>query len=162
MTIQKFVGLMRHDSLRVFDVNLRQQFYSREVIETSMGLANVLKLNVNELLVLKELLGLRGDERTMLNELSRRYSLRLIALTRGGEGSILYSGGIISMHDGYRVEVEDTVGAGDAFVAALVTGLLSGCELKDLHNKANQIASFVCSKHGATPRLTNEIQQFFT
>ena len=103
MTIQKFVGLMRHDSLRVFDVNLRQQFYSREVIETSLGLANVLKLNVNELLVLKELLGLRGDERTILNELSRRYSLRLIALTRGGEGSILYSGGIISMHDGYRV-----------------------------------------------------------
>jgi len=162
MTIQKFVGLMRHDSLRVFDVNLRQQFYSREVIETSLGLANVLKLNVNELLVLKELLGLRGDERTMLNELSRRYSFRLIALTRGGEGSILYSGGIISMHDGYRVEVEDTVGAGDAFVAALVTGLLSGCELKDLHNKANQIASFVCSKHGATPRLTDEIKQLFT
>ncbi len=162
MTIQKFVGLMRHDSLRVFDVNLRQQFYSREVIETSLGLANVLKLNVNELLVLKELLGLRGDERTMLNELSRRYSLRLIAMTRGGEGSILYSGGIISMHDGYRVEVGDTVGAGDAFVAALVTGLLSGCELKDLHNKANQIASFVCSQHGATPRLTDEIKQLFT
>ena len=162
MTIQKFVGLMRHDSLRVFDVNLRQQFYSREVIETSLGLADVLKLNVNELFVLKELLGLRGDVRTMLNELSRRYSLRLIALTRGGEGSILYSGGIISLHDGYRVEVEDTVGAGDAFVAALVTGLLSGCELKDLHNKANQIASFVCSKHGATPRLTDEIKQLFT
>ena len=86
----------------------------------------------------------------------------MIALTRGGEGSILYSGGIISMHDGYRVEVEDTVGAGDAFVAALVTGLLSGCELKDLHNKANQIASFVCSQHGATPRLTDEIKQLFT
>ena len=68
-----------------------------EVIETSLGLANVLKLNVNELFVLKELLGLRGDERTMLNELSRRYSLRLIALTRGGEGSILYSGDIISI-----------------------------------------------------------------
>jgi len=106
MTIQKFVGLMRHDSLRVFDVNLRQHFYSREVIETSLGLVNVLKLNVNELLVLKELLGLRGDERTILNELSRRYSLRLIALTRGREGSILYSVGIIYMHDGYRVEAK--------------------------------------------------------
>ena len=152
---------MGHDSLRVFDLNLRQNFYSHQVIETSLGLANVFKLNMKELSVVKKLLGLSGDERKLLNELTRRYNLRLIALTRGKDGSILFSEGNISKHEGYRVEVEDTVGAGDAFVAALVTGLLSGYALDDLHNKANRVASYICSKHGATPSLTDEILQLF-
>ena len=160
-TIQTFVGLMGHDSLRVFDLNLRQNFYSHQVIETSLGLANVFKLNMKELSVVKKLLGLSGDERKLLNELTRRYNLRLIALTRGKDGSILFSEGNISKHEGYRVKVEDTVGAGDAFVAALVTGLLSGYALDDLHNKANRVASYICSKHGATPSLTDEIRQLF-
>ena len=85
----------------------------------------------------------------------------MIALTKGIEGSILYSEGKISKHEGYRVEMGDTVGAGDAFVAALVTGLLRGYELDDLNNKANRVASYICSKHGATPSLTNEIRQLF-
>jgi len=162
MTIQTFLRLMEHDSIRVFDINLRQNFYSHEVIETSLDLANVLKLNVNELSVVKKLLRLNGDEKKILNELSRKYSLRLIALTKGIEGSILYSEGKISKHEGYRVEMGDSVGAGDAFVAALVTGLLRGYELDDLNNKANRVASYICSKHGATPSLTNEIRQLFT
>ena len=161
MTIQKFVGLMGQDSIRVFDINLRQNFYSRDVIETSLSLANVLKLNVNELSVVKKLLRLNGDEEKILNELSRKYSLRLIALTKGMEGSIIYSEGRISKHEGYRINLEDTVGAGDAFVAALVTGLLRGYELDDLNNKANCVASYICSKHGGTPSLTNEIRQLF-
>jgi len=161
MTIQKFVGLMGQDSIRVFDINLRQNFYSLDVIETSLSLANVLKLNVNELSVVKKLLRLNEDEEKILNELSRKYSLRLIALTKGMEGSILYSEGRISKHEGYRINLEDTVGAGDAFVAALVTGLLRGYELDDLNNKANCVASYICSKHGGTPSLTNEIRQLF-
>jgi len=161
MTIQKFVGLMGQDSIRVFDINLRQNFYSRDVIETSLSLANVLKLNVNELSVVKKLLRLNEDEEKILNELSRKYSLRLIALTKGMEGSILYSEGRISKHEGYKINLEDTVGAGDAFVAALVTGLLKGYELDDLNNKANCVASYICSKPGGTPSLTNEIRQLF-
>ena len=124
-------------------------------------MANVLKLNENELSVVKKILKLNGNEKKILNELSRKYSLRLIALTKGIEGSILYSEGKISKHEGYRVEMADTVGAGDAFVAALVTGLLRGYELDDLNNKANRVASYICSKHGATPSLTNEIRQLF-
>ena len=161
MTIQTFLRLMEHDSIRVFDINLRQNFYSYEVIKTSLDMANVLKLNVNELSVVKKILRLKGNEKKILNELSRKYSLRLIALTKGIEGSILYSEGKISKHEGYRVEMGDTVGAGDAFVAALVTGLLRGYELDDLNNKANRVASYICSKHGATPSLTNEIRQLF-
>ena len=161
MTIQTFLRLMEHDSIRVFDINLRQNFYSYEVIKTSLDMANVLKLNVNELSVVKKILRLKGNEKKILNELSRKYSLRLIALTKGIEGSILYSEGKISKHEGYRVEMGDTVGAGDAFVAALVTGLLRGYELDDLNNKANRVASYICSKHGATPSLTNEIRKLF-
>ena len=161
MTIQTFLRLMEHDSIRVFDINLRQNFYSYEVIKTSLDMANVLKLNVNELSVVKKILRLKGNEKKILNELSRKYSLRLIALTKGIEGSILYSDGKISKHEGYRVEIGDTVGAGDAFVAALVTGLLRDYELDDLNNKANRVASYICSKHGATPSLTNEIRQLF-
>ena len=161
MTIQTFVGLMEQDSIRVFDINLRQNFYSQDVIETSLSLANVLKLNVNELSVVKKLLRLNGDEKKILNELSRKYSLNLIALTRGREGSILFTEGKTSNHEGHKINVEDTVGAGDAFVAGLVTGMLRGYELDDLHNKANRVASYICSKHGSTPSLTNEIRQLF-
>ncbi len=161
MTIQTFVGLMEQDSIRVFDINLRQNFYSQDVIETSLSLANVLKLNVNELSVVKKLLRLNGDEKKILNELSRKYSLNLIALTRGREGSILFTEGKTSNHEGHKINVEDTVGAGDAFVAGLVTGMLRGYELDDLHYKANRVASYICSKHGGTPSLTNEIRKLF-
>jgi len=161
MTIQTFVGLMEQDSIRVFDINLRQNFYSQDVIETSLSLANVLKLNVNELSVVKKLLRLNGDEKKILNDLSRKYSLNLIALTRGSEGSILFTEGKTSNHEGHKINVEDTVGAGDAFVAGLVTGMLRGYELDDLHNKANRVASYICSKHGATSSLTNEIRKLF-
>lgn len=160
-TIQTFVGLMEQDSIRVFDINLRQNFYSQDVIETSLSLANVLKLNVNELSVVKKLLRLNGDEKKILNDLSKKYSLNLIALTRGREGSILFTEGKTSNHQGHKINVEDTVGAGDAFVAGLVTGMLRGYELDDLNNKANRVASYICSKHGATPSLTNEIRKLF-
>ena len=161
LTIQKFLGLMEQETIRVFDINLRQNYYSEEIIKSSLNLANVLKLNENELSVVKKLLKLSGDEKKILNELSKKYSLNLIALTKGSEGSILFKEGIISKHEGYRINVEDTVGAGDAFVAALVIGLLKGYKLDDLHKKANRIASYICSKHGATPSLTNEIRKLF-
>ena len=109
----------------------------------------------------RKLLKLSGDEKKILNELSKKYSLNLIAVTKGSEGSILFKEGIISKHEGYRINLEDTVGAGDAFVAALVTGMLRGYKLYDLHKKANRIASYICSKRGATPSLTNEIRKLF-
>ena len=85
----------------------------------------------------------------------------MIALTKGSAGSILFKEGNISKHEGYSINVEDTVGAGDAFVAALVIGLLRGYKLHDLHKKANHIASYICLKRGATPSLTNEIRKLF-
>ena len=126
-----------------------------------MSLANVLKLDVNEFSFVKKILKLNGDEINILSELSQKYDLHLIALTKGIAGSILFKEGKISKHEGYKINVEDTVGAGDAFVAALVIGLLRGYELDDLHNKANRVASYICSKPGATPSLPNEIRKLF-
>ena len=161
MTILKFLGLMGQETIKVFDINLRQNYYSEEIIKTSLSLANVLKLDLNEFSFVKKILKLNGDEKNILSELSQKYDLHLIALTKGSAGSILFKEGNISKHEGYRINLEDTVGAGDAFVAALVTGLLRGYKLYDLHKKANRIASYICSKHGATPTLTNEIRKLF-
>ena len=152
-TIQSFLAATRPSCLRVFDVNLRQSFYSREGIETSLQLANVFKINDEELPVVADVLALSGDETTILSALEKRYSLRMIALSRGEKGSLLFSEGRTSSHTGYSVVVADTVGAGDSFTAALTLGILRGYDLDRINDHANRVASFVCSKAGATPEL---------
>jgi fructokinase len=152
-TIQSFLRATPPSCLRVFDVNLRQSFYSREVIETSLQLANVFKINDEELPVVAELLALAGDETAILGALAKRYGHRMIALSRGDRGSLLFSEGRTSNHNGYPVVVADTVGAGDAFTAALALGMLRGCDLDRINDHANRAASFVCSQAGATPEL---------
>ena len=107
---------MGQATIRVFDINLRQNIYSEEIIKTSLSLANVLKLNVNEFSFVKKILKLNGEEKNILSELSQKYDLHLIALTKGSAGSILFKKGNISKHEGYRINLDDTVGAGDAFV----------------------------------------------
>ena len=152
-TIQSFLRATRPSCLRVFDVNLRQSFYSREVIETSLQLANIFKINDEELPVVADMLAFAGDEAAILGALAKRYSLRMIALSRGDKGSLLFSEGRTSNHNGYPVVVADTVGAGDAFTAALALGMLRGCDLDRINDHANRVASFVCSQAGATPEL---------
>ena len=100
MTILKFLGLMGQDTIRVFDINLRQNYYSEEIIKTSLSLANVLKLDMNEFSYVKKILKLNGDEKNILSELSQKYDLHLIALTKGSAGSILFKeGNIPNMKD---------------------------------------------------------------
>jgi len=89
----------------------------------------------------------------MLGTLLRRYNLKLIALTEGDRGSLLFGPGVRSRHAGHRTEVVDTVGAGDAFTAVLAFGLLSGASLDAINEQANRVASFVCSRAGATPEM---------
>ena len=140
-------------ALRVFDVNLRQAFYSREVIEASLSASNALKVSEEELPVLAGLLGLRGGADEQIDDVARRFDLRLVALTRGARGSRLYAGGVWSDHGGLPADVVDTVGAGDAFTAALALGFLAGWDLDSINEAANALASFVCSQAGATPPL---------
>jgi fructokinase len=142
-------------------VNLRAPFFTREVIDSSVQLANVLKLSREELPLVARLLSIPGDETLVLSRIMQRYNLRLIALTKGGQGSVLYSRGRISDHPGYRVEVIDSVGAGDAFTAAMAMGILKGYDLDRVNDSANQVASFVCSQSGATPFLPEELTALF-
>jgi len=116
-------------------------------------MANVLKLNDQELPVVAELLGLPAEEPGVFDALLRRFPLRLIALTRGPHGSTLYTPTGQSMHPGFPAVLVDTVGAGDAFTAALALGLLCGRDLGRINTDANRLASYVCSQPGATPPL---------
>jgi len=123
-SIQRLVGAAPVDALRVFDINLRQNYFSREIIEVSLGLANVLKLNDGELLILAKLFGLDGSPRRQIELLAQQFGLRLVALTRGPAGSLLFQDGQWSDCPSIPITIVDTVGAGDAFTAALVMGLL--------------------------------------
>ncbi|MEI6715110.1 MAG: carbohydrate kinase [Verrucomicrobiota bacterium] len=160
-TIRTLVGVSRTEALRVFDINLRQDYFSREVIEASLELANVLKLNDGELPVLAELFNLKGVPAVQLAELARRFELRGVVYTRGAHGSLLWVDGVLDEHSGISTEVRDTVGAGDSFTAAVVMGLLNGMPLPEVHQTANEVAAFVCSQSGATPALPENLLHRF-
>jgi fructokinase len=159
--VRRLVGTARPGALRVCDINLRPPFVRQEVVKASLGLANVLKLNDQELPVLAEMLGLAGDEGHQLEALVRRYSLRLVALTRGGRGSLLVGEGGCSERPAVAVDVADTVGAGDAFAAALTLGLLHGWPLEETNRLAAEVAAFVCSRRGGAPELPPDLPRHY-
>jgi len=157
-TIQSFLSAMPAHSLKIFDVNLRQSFYSETCIEQSLELANVLKLSDEELPVMASMFGLSGAVTEQLAELRGRFNLRLVAYTRGGEGSLLLTDTDLHDHPGHPTEVVDTVGAGDSFTATLCVGLSHDVPLPELNDHANRVAAFVCSQQGATPRLPDHLK----
>ena len=160
-SIRALVSASPSSTLRVLDVNLRQQYYSRALIEESLALATVLKVNDLELPRLVSLFSLSGDLHSQLEQLAERWQLNAIALTRGGSGSVLLTAHDYSEHPGVPVTVKDTIGAGDAFTAAMTIGLLSGWALDDVNAHANEVASFVASCSGGTPPLPACIRDAF-
>jgi len=160
-TIRAFLEETCAEALRIFDINLRQSFYSKEIIEYSLNIANILKLNEHELQVVASLTEIEGDEQTLMGLLLEQYNLGLVALTRGANGSDIYQEGKFSIHEGYSVDVVDTVGAGDAFTAALILGILKGFDPHKINDLANRVASFVCTQSGATPEIPKEIKDLF-
>lgn len=152
-TIQAFLHAMRPDALKIFDVNLRQAFFSRDLLEASLVQANMVKLSDEEWSALAQVLELGSPGPALLSSLRQRYDLHLLAYTRGSRGSVLMTADETDSHDGYPVEVVDSVGAGDAFTAALCMGWLRGHPLSQINENANRVAAFVCSQPGATPVL---------
>jgi fructokinase len=147
--------------LRILDVNLRQHYYSREILEESLELANVLKVNETELDRLAELFHLPDNERGRIVELARRFGLRVVAATRGGGGSLLHAEGRWSELPGVPVKVVDAVGAGDSFTAALALGTLARWPLDEIHRRASNLAAYVCSQPGGTPSLPEALRAPF-
>ncbi len=146
-------------ALRIFDINLRQHFWSREIIEESLKLADVLKLNDDELPVVAKLCDLAGDEAAQLRQLAARFDLKAVALTKGAKGSSLLVGDEFQSHPGAKLTIADTVGAGDAYTAALTMGLLAGRTSKAILDYAHRVADYVCTQPGATPPLPPELRQ---
>jgi fructokinase len=151
-TILRFVRAARPQAVRVFDANLRPPFYSAEILQAALPLAHIIKLNHDELPLLARLLGLScSGEREAAEQLRRRHGTRLVCVTRGGRGSLLASVEGAVEHPGFRVRVADTVGAGDAFTAALVHYSLLGASLPEMNEAANRLGAWVASQDGATP-----------
>lgn len=156
-TIPAFLRAMPLEALKIFDVNLRQHFYSKEIIQESLELCNVLKLSDEELPVLAELFGIAGSVGEQLAALRVRFELKLVVYTRGPDGSLLVSEDEASDHPGYSGDAVNSVGAGDSFTAAVCMGLLNQKSLDEINGHANRVATFVCLQDGATPVLPEEL-----
>jgi fructokinase len=147
------------DRLRILDINLRSPHWAPETLVESLVLANALKLNDDELPIVAQTIGFAGGEAELLERLRSRYSLRLIGLTRGANGSrMLDSEGVGSEVRSHPVTIADTVGAGDTFCAAMVLGYLHGLPLGRIHEWATGAAAFVCTQPGGTPAFPGRFQ----
>lgn len=152
-TILDFLGATRTEALRICDVNLRQNFYSAEIIRESLERANAVKLNHEEVPRVKELLNMSdGSDLLFCQSLMRRFELRWVCVTRGANGSLLCSPQGTEEHSGYRVKVKDTIGSGDAFTAALVHEYLRDRPLAEMNETANRMGAWVASRAGAMPQ----------
>ena len=150
-TILDFIADMPADSLKVYDINLRQHFFSKEIIETSLKVADILKINDEEILVVATLLGLDGSPEEACRAILRLYGLRLVILTKGGDGSEVITEDAVLSVACPKVQIADTVGAGDSFTAAFIRAYLRGDTLAECHRLANEVSAYVCSKNGAMP-----------
>jgi fructokinase len=151
-TIRAFLSAVRPATARIFDINLRQAFYSTEVLAESLKLADIIKLNHEELPPVMQLLGLAyDDDASSAQRLLRACGAKLVCVTRGVNGSLLAASNQSNEHPGFRVSVADTVGAGDAFTAALVHHFLRGASLTAMNEAANRMGSWVVGRAGATP-----------
>ena len=161
-TIGQFLAATRSDCLRVFDVNLRQDFATAEIVKSSLVAATILKLNDEELPIVASMVGLADIELDALPQrLIERFGLTSVILTCGADGSWIHT----ETEKSYRgvsldLKIADTVGAGDSFTAAVVMGMLAGQPLSAVHERAARIADYVCTQAGATPALPPALIEF--
>lgn len=157
-TIRRFLQAAPVDCLKIFDINLRQHFYTQDIIEESLGISNVLKLNEDEIKVLTEMFGLTAeDEKESCIHLLKQFSLDMVILTKGTDGSYIITAEEISFLPTPQVQVADTVGAGDSFTAAFVAAFLSGKPMGVAHRIAVEVSAYVCQKNGGMPQFDDTI-----
>ena len=163
-TIAKFLDAMpkKDDNLVVFDVNLRQGFYNKEILCESMERCNILKINDEELVTVSRMFGYPGiDLQDKCWILLGKYNLKMLILTCGVNGSYVFTPGKVSFQPTPKVEVADTVGAGDSFTAAFIASILKGDSVEEAHSKAVRTSAFVCTQKGAMPILPKELTDCF-
>lgn len=157
-TIQRFLDATPADCLKVFDVNLRQSYYSREVLDASFSRCNILKINEDELQVIARLYDIEAwDKQRTCRELMQRFNVPTLILTMGTRGSEVYWDGGRSFLETPSVRIKSAVGAGDAFTGAFVGSLLRGADIKEAHHLAVSVAAYVCTREGAMPRIPETV-----
>ncbi len=165
-TINRFLDAMPQsdampqtdDSLVVFDVNLRQGFYNKEILCNSMSRCNILKINDEELVTVSRMFGYPGiDLQDKCWILLGKYNLKMLILTCGINGSYVFTPGNVSFQPTPKVEVADTVGAGDSFTGAFIASILKGRSVQEAHSRAVQTSAYVCTRKGAMPILPAEL-----
>ena len=157
-TIQKFLDATPADCMKIFDINLRQNFYTPEVIQESMRRCNVLKINDEELVLIGRMFGYPGlDMENKCWLILGKYNLDMLVLTCGTNGSYVFTPGQMSFQETPKVEVADTVGAGDSFTGSFCAAIINGKPMEEAHKKAVAVSAFVCTQNGAMPTLPPDL-----
>lgn len=160
-TINRFLDAMPdEDTLKIFDINLRQGFYTKEILCNSFRKCNILKINDEELVTVSRMFGYPGiDLQDKCWILLAKYNLKMLILTCGVNGSYVFTPGEVSFVETPKVEVADTVGAGDSFTAAFVSSILMGKTVREAHLRAVKTSAFVCTQNGAMPVLPEYVKE---
>lgn len=161
-TINRFLDVVsrNEENLIVFDVNLRQGFYNKEILCNSMKRCNILKINDEELVTVSRMFGYPGiDLQDKCWILLGKYNLKMLILTCGINGSYVFTPGNVSFQPTPKVEVADTVGAGDSFTAAFISSVLKGKSVLEAHSLAVRTSAFVCTEKGAMPTLPTQFTE---
>ena len=157
-TIQKFLDATPADCVKIFDINLRQQFYTKEIIKESLQRCNILKINDEELVLIGRMFGYSGlDIENKCWLILGKYNLDMLVLTCGTNGSYVFAPGQMSFQETPKVQVADTVGAGDSFTGSFCAAILNGKPLREAHQLAVEVSAYVCTQNGAMPQLPAEL-----
>ncbi|MEB2781200.1 PfkB family carbohydrate kinase [Algoriphagus sp. C2-6-M1] len=151
-SLSSLLKLLHHKTLRVFDANFRPPFYDFEIIVTLLGFTDILKINEDELEIFADYFNIDPSIATVCNHLDTHFPMDLICVTQGSKGAMIYKAGEIISHEGYKVTVADSIGAGDAFLSGFIKTYLDKKPLDQVLNFACKLGAFVASKKGGTPR----------
>tara|TARA_R110002020_G_scaffold171522_2_gene361564 strand:+ start:781 stop:1644 length:864 start_codon:yes stop_codon:yes gene_type:complete len=151
-SLQTLLKLLHHQTLRIFDVNFRPPFYDFEIIESLLGFTDILKINEDELEIFADYFDINSSVESVCSHLDNNYPMDLICVTQGSKGALIYQAGNFFHHVGYKVQVADSIGAGDAFLSGFIKTYLEKQPLEKVLDFACKLGAFVASKKGGTPR----------
>jgi Sugar kinases, ribokinase family len=161
-TINRFLDTMPdgEGQCKIFDINLRQNFYDKEIIENSLNKCNILKINDEELVIISRMFGYPGiDLQDTCWKLINKYELKMLILTCGTNGSYVFASGEVSFLETPNVNVADTVGAGDSFTAAFCASIIKGKSVREAHKLAVDVSAYICTQSGAMPVLPETLKK---
>ncbi|MBN7813591.1 carbohydrate kinase [Algoriphagus sp. H41] len=153
-SLKTLIRLLHHPTLRVFDANLRPPFYDFEVIETLLGFADILKINEDELEIFADYFETEATIEDLCFYLDQHYPMEIICVTRGAKGAVIYQKGKLFEHPGYSVQVQDSIGAGDAFLSGFIKTYLEEKAPEEILDFACRLGAFVATQKGGTPRYS--------